>query len=100
MFKRKGTASTIFSNIENTVIIHHPKGYFHYKHLNYKYFGKSNENKNKNGFGIITYDDKSKVKGIFKNDKLNGFGKFIDLHSIYTGYYKDSIPNGFGIYKR
>ena len=100
MFKRKGTASTIFSNIENTVIIHHPKGYFHYKHLNYKYFGKSNENKNKNGFGIITYDDKSKVKGIFKNDKLNGFGKFIDLHSIYTGYYKDSIPNGFGIYKK
>ncbi len=98
--RKRTSTSSIFSNIENAVIIHHPKGYFHYKHLNYKYFGESDENKNKNGFGIITYDDKSKVKGIFKNDKLNGFGKFIDLHSIYTGYYKDSIPNGFGIYKK
>ena len=97
---RKNSVCSIFSNFGNTIISTFPKGDFLYKNINYEYLGKKDENKNKTGFGIITYEDKTKLKGIFKNDKLNGFGKFIDLHSIYTGYYKDSIPNGFGIYKK
>ena len=96
--RRKNSSSSIFSNIENTFITHHPKGYYQYKHLNYRYLGKSDKNNNKMGFGVITYEDKTKVKGYFNNDKLYGYGKFIDLRSIYSGYYVDSIPKGFGIY--
>jgi len=96
--RRKNSSTSIFSNISNALINHHPKGYFQYKHLNYRYIGKSDKENNKKGFGIITYEDKSKIIGIFNNDKLNGYGKFIDLHSIYQGYYIDSIPKGFGIY--
>ena len=96
--KRKNSSTSILSNISNAYIIHHPKGYFQYKHLNYIYLGKSDNKNNKNGFGIITYEDKSKIIGNFINDKLNGYAKFIDLHSIYTGNYIESIPKGFGIY--
>ena len=97
---RRNSVCSLFSNFENTVISSFPIGYFLYKNINYNYLGEKDEKKNKNGFGIITYDDKSKLKGNFKNNKLNGFGKFIDLHSIYSGNYIDSIPNGFGIYKK
>ena len=95
---RRTSLSSIFSNIETTVISHHPKGYFLYKHINFNFLGKTDSKKNKTGFGIITYEDKSKLKGYFENDKVNGYAKFIDLKSIYVGYYKDSIPNGFGLY--
>ena len=70
-----------FFNIISTF----PKGDFLYKNINYEYLGKKDENKNKTGFGIITYDDKTKLKGIFKNlsllDKKKSVNKLIfDKH--------------------
>lgn len=97
---KRSSIHSIFSNIENTIISSYPKGYYLYKHLNYKYYGKTDIKNNKIGFEIIKYEDNSKREGIFKNNKINGYAKFIDTQSSFLGYYKDSNPKGFGLYMK
>ena len=97
---KRSSIHSIFSNIENTIISSYPKGYYLYKHLNYKYYGKTDIKNNKIGFGIIKYEDNSRIEGIFKNNKINGYAKFIDTQSSFLGYYKDSNPKGFGLYMK
>ena len=56
--------------------------------------------KTKDGYGIVTWTDKSKIEGVFSQNHLNGFCKFYDnaSNSNYHGFYKNNIPNGFGIF--
>ena len=100
--------------------------------LNYKYFGysipnndmKDNFNKHeliKEGFGKMIFVDGSEISGIFHNNKLQGYAKYINTgqknnhrntydekviiitdnldYEEFIGEYKDYSPNGFGIYK-
>jgi hypothetical protein len=53
----------------------------------------------KQGYGKIKYKDTSEFEGIFKNNKANGIGKYIDnLNRKYIGEYKNNEPKGYGIY--
>ncbi len=53
----------------------------------------------KQGYGKIKYKDESEFEGIFKNNKANGIGKYIDnLNRKYIGEYKNNEPKGYGIY--
>ena len=101
--------------------------------LNHKYFGysipnneiKDNLNKQeliKEGFGKMIFVDGSEISGLFHNNKLQGYAKYINTgkkninnrlnfddkviiitdnldYEEFVGEYKDYSPNGFGIYK-
>ena len=100
IFQRKNTGNSHLSNLDIISICQYSKGEILYKDKKYKYLGKRDSNKNKIGFGIIIWDDKSKLKGYFQNNKINGYAKFIDNDSLFSGIYKDDTPNGYGIYEK
>ena len=54
----------------------------------------------KNGFGIITWSDGSKLKGTFYSNELNGICKFYNNKhkSTFIGEYTNNKPKGFGVY--
>ena len=54
----------------------------------------------KNGFGIITWSDNSKLKGIFESNELNGICRFYNYKykSTFIGEYLNNQPKGFGVY--
>ena len=56
--------------------------------------------KKKNGFGIITWSDGSKLKGTFDSNELNGICKFYNNKhkSTFIGEYTSNKPKGFGVY--
>ena len=56
--------------------------------------------KKKNGFGIITWLDNSKLKGFFESNELNGICRFYNFkyRSTFIGEYKNNKPSGFGVY--
>ena len=98
---RRTSVSSIFSELENVIISQHPKGYFLYKSKNYKFYGEKDINGLKQGFGIVKWSDKSELKSIFTNNKINTYAIFIDYnvdYSIYCGKYKDNYPKGYGYY--
>ena len=98
---KRPSISSIFSEIENVIISQHPKGYFLYKSKNYEYYGKKDSNGLKQGFGIVKWTDKSELKSIFENNKINTYAIFTDYQmdfSIFCGKYKDNIPKGYGYY--
>ena len=67
-----------------------------------KYHGEKDKfSHKKNGYGIVTWDDKSKLNGIFKDNKVSGFCKFINKKNktIYKGEYIKNIPKGYGRYE-
>ena len=69
------------------------------KNNNYTYMGINSIDSTKEGFGIQKWEDGSKFVGYFKNDKSNGYGKFIDNQNNYLlGNFKDDKLKGFGIY--
>ncbi len=77
-----------------------PKGYFQVKKKNFSYYGKKIDGK-KNGFGIVEWEDGSKLKAYFINSKINGYGIFTDSNydeSIFCGEYYDNIVKGYGYY--
>ena len=55
----------------------------------------------KNGFGIVTWEDNSKLYGEFKENKLYGICKFYNSQNncIFKGEYENNIPYGYGIYE-
>ena len=98
---KRPSISSIFSELENVIISQHPKGYFLYKSKNYTYYGNKDSNGLKQGFGIVKWTDKSELKSIFENNKINTYGIFTDYQidfSIFCGKYKDNIPKGYGYY--
>ena len=67
-----------------------------------KYYGEINKvTKKKNGFGIVIYDDNSKISGIFRDNHLNNYCKFINTqaNSVFIGKYKNNVPYGYGYYQ-
>ena len=54
----------------------------------------------KNGFGIITWSDNSKLKGKFESNDINGICRFYNhkYKSTFIGEYVNSHPKGFGVY--
>jgi len=68
---KRPSISSIFSELENVIISQHPKGYFLYKSKNYDNYGKKDSNGLKQGFGIVKWTDKSGLKRIFENNKIN-----------------------------
>ena len=55
----------------------------------------------KNGFGIVTWEDNSKLYGEFSENKLYGICKFYNSQNncIFKGEYENNIPYGYGIYE-
>ena len=79
------------------------KGNFLLKKMKFKYKGDKDLEGKKFGFGIITYEDSSKIKGNFFDSKLNGIVYFYNCgldNSTYIGEYKNNIPVGYGLYSR
>ena len=79
------------------------KGYFLLKKKMYRYQGHKDKNGKKVGFGRIIWEDSSKLKGYFKDSKLNGIVYFYNYNneaSTFFGEYKNNIPEGYGIYSR
>ena len=67
-----------------------------------KYHGEKDKiNHKKNGYGIVTWDDKSQLFGIFTDNKVSGFCKFINKqnNTTFKGEYKNNIPKGYGYYE-
>lgn len=65
----------------------------------FSYYGNKIGNV-KEGFGVVKFNDQTKVVGIFHNDKLNGMAKVkLPNDSVYSGEMKDSIADGFGEFK-
>ncbi len=86
--------------LDSESISNTPKGYFQVKKKNFSYHGKKINGK-KNGFGIIEWEDGSKLKANFINSKINGYGIFTDSNydeSIFCGEYYDNIVKGYGYY--
>lgn len=79
------------------------KGNFLMKKMKFKYQGNKDPEGKKLGFGIILYEDKSKLIGNFFDSKLNGIVYFYNCglnNSTYIGEYMNNIPVGYGIYSR
>ena len=52
----------------------------------------------KEGFGINIWDEDTKYIGYYKNNKANGYGKFIAGKDIYKGEFENDGACGFGIF--
>jgi hypothetical protein len=52
----------------------------------------------KEGFGINLWSDEAKYIGYYKNNKAEGYGKFIAGNDIFKGEFKDDAANGFGTF--
>ena len=79
------------------------KGYFLLKKKKFKFQGRKDKEGKKIGFGLIFWEDSSKLKGYFTNSKLNGIAYFQNCgndNSTFFGEYKNNIPIGYGIYSR
>ena len=73
--------------------------------LNYEYedgsiyFGEINSKNLKEGNGIIFWKDGSFYEGNLKDNKFNGFGRFVYSNGdFYEGNWKNGQVNGFGNY--
>ena len=79
------------------------KGYFLMKKMKFKYQGNKDSEGKKLGFGILSYEDSSKLMGNFFDSKLNGIVYFYNCgldNSTFIGEYRNNIPNGYGVYSR
>ena len=101
-FQLKNTQEIMYAGLElkeETEI----KGYFQLKkNCNFKYYGKKDIDKTKNGFGMIKWDDGSTLSTIFTDSKINGYAIFKNNQgsekAIFYGNYIDNIPKGYGYY--
>ena len=61
------------------------------------YTGGGTKNQ-KEGFGINKWNDEAKYIGYYRNNKAEGYGKFIAGNDLYQGEFKDDAANGYGIF--
>ena len=63
------------------------------------YFGEKDNKGNKIGFGIQIFEDGSTFKGIFSNDKANGWAIYEQKDGdIFKGEYEEDRTSGYGEY--
>lgn len=75
------------------------RGLFLLKKKQFKYQGYFTKSQKKHGFGIVKWEDGSKLYSIFDNNKTNGIARFIDESSqVFIGEYVNNRPYGYGIY--
>ena len=74
-------------------------GLFIKKPKNFSFIG-TKEKENKIGFGVVKWEDNSKLLGKFNNNKINSISYFINEldQTTFKGYYTENKPLGFGIY--
>ncbi len=92
--KKKVTINIIYDEIFGYFLLKNSKSL--------KYKGEKDKlTHQKNGFGIVEWDDKSKLLGLFENNKVCGICKFYDKEKegIFTGIYKENYQEGYGFYK-
>ena len=60
-----------------------------------------NDDKVKNGFGKLLFNDNSIFKCNFNENKAFGIGQYIDNNNNeeFIGEYRNNLPNGFGIFR-
>ena len=64
------------------------------------YNGQFNHNGQREGKGILIYQDGTKFEGLFKDDQINGLGRIIFKNGDhYTGDFFDGKFHGYGIYE-
>ena len=68
------------------------------KEKEYIYIGGKSINGSKEGFGIILWNNKTKYIGILKNNRVEGYGKFLCGNEEYKGQFQNDVASGFGIY--
>ena len=61
------------------------------------YIGEK-KGKIKEGLGIQIWNKDTFYFGIYKDNKINGIGKFISGKTKFKGEFKNDIANGYGIY--
>lgn len=66
----------------------------------FKYIGQKSGKNIKEGFGICIWNNKTKYIGTFKNNKADGYGKFIEENIKYKGQFKNDVASGFGIFSK
>ena len=108
-FRSLTLKSSKLQNQMSKLSLRHPmdndyiKGNFLLKKMKFKYEGDKDQEGKKVGFGIILYEDTSKIMGYFYNSKLNGIVCFYNCgldNSTFVGEYTDNIPDGYGLYTR
>ena len=80
--------------LDNDII----KGNFLLKKMKFKYRGNKDSEGKKIGFGIILYEDSSKIVGNFYDSKINGWVNFYNCcldKSTFAGEYINNFPNGY-----
>jgi hypothetical protein len=55
-------------------------------------------NDSKEDFGITIWNEDTKHIGYYKNNKANGYGKFIAGKNIFQGEFENDGENGYGIF--
>ena len=68
------------------------------RNKNIIYIGGKSSNGQKEGFGITIWNNNSRYIGFYKNNKAQGYGKFIVGNDKYKGEFKEDSASGFGIY--
>ena len=66
----------------------------------FSYIGQKSANDLKEGFGICQWNNQAKYIGTFKNNKADGYGKFIEQNIKYKGQFKNDLIYGFGIFSK
>jgi hypothetical protein len=80
--KFKSTGELMFSGL-NLNDVYEIRGFFQLKkNINFKFYGKKEIDGTKNSFGIIKWEDGSKLTTIFKNSKINNYGIFKDTNNL------------------
>ena len=101
--KFKNTNDLMYAGLEINEVTD-IKGYFQLKkNNNYKFNGKKELDGTKNDFGLIKWEDGSKLITKFINSEINGFAIFKNKNdnseqSIFKGEYMENIPRGYGYY--
>eukprot|EP00340_Litonotus_pictus_P004350 CAMPEP_0170518464 /NCGR_PEP_ID=MMETSP0209-20121228/4145_1 /TAXON_ID=665100 ORGANISM="Litonotus pictus, Strain P1" /NCGR_SAMPLE_ID=MMETSP0209 /ASSEMBLY_ACC=CAM_ASM_000301 /LENGTH=355 /DNA_ID=CAMNT_0010804033 /DNA_START=168 /DNA_END=1235 /DNA_ORIENTATION=+ len=63
------------------------------------YKGHWSLDRKKNGYGILVNSDGSKYEGLFRNEKLDGKGRYITIKGdFFEGFFSNGCACGYGVF--